>query len=79
MDNMNYQDAMKHSLTVRWKTSLCSQGEICWCRMIEPEHKITDKDGEEIYIAPSGSIDKIHAEHIVKLHNESLRSTEEAK
>ena len=69
---MNYEEASKYILTVKWKVSQCQQGEECWCRVIEPEKDITDDDGNEIYIAPSGTISKLHAEHIVNLHNKSL-------
>ena len=44
----------------------------CWCRLIEPEEEIKDDKGYEIYIAGSGCVPKIYAEHIVKLHNDSL-------
>lgn len=71
---LSYQEVQALSLTVEWKTSTCSQGEECWCRIIEPTEKIIDKDGEEIYIARSGSIDTIYAEHIVDLHNNSLKT-----
>jgi len=67
---MEYHEAVEKSKTVKWKTSPCFTGEECWCRIIEPVEKIEDKDGNEIYIAGSGSINKEYAEHIVKLHNE---------
>lgn len=69
---MNYKEAIEHSLTVKWKTSPCSLGKDCWCRIIEPEQEIKDDDGNEIYIAGSGRVPKEYAEHIVKLHNASL-------
>lgn len=69
---MNYKEAEEYLLTVRWKTSSCFQ-EDCWCKVIEPEEKIEDDHGNEIYIASAGSIPKIYAEHIVKLHNDSLQ------
>lgn len=56
---MDYLKAQEYSLSVRWKTSYCSEGEQCWCRIIEPEEIIHDKDGHEIYIASSGTIPKI--------------------
>lgn len=71
---MNYQEAIQHSLNVKWKTSFCQSGEKCWCRIIEPDQEIKDKDGNEIIIAASGSINKNYAEHIVKLHNASLNN-----
>ena len=69
---MNYKEAIEYSLTVKWKTTPCSIGEECWCRIIEPEQEIKDDDGNEIYIAGSGCVHKDYAEHIVKLHNASL-------
>jgi len=72
MGFLKYKDAQNLSLTVKWKTTPCQSGESCWCRIIEPEQELKDKDGNEIYIVGSGSIPKIYAEHIVKLHNASL-------
>lgn len=69
---MNYEEAIQYSMTVRWKTSTCFTGEECWCRVIEPVTQIKDTDGNEIYIAADGCIPKEYAEHIVKLHNESI-------
>ena len=70
---LTYSQAQQLSLTVEWKTRTCSQGEECWCRIIEPIEKITDVDGSEICIASSGDVSEIYAEHIVKLHNDSLK------
>lgn len=69
---MSYEEAIKHSLTVPWKAVVCPTGRSCWCRMIVPEEELLDNKGEEIYIAGAAVIHKEHAEHIVKLHNESL-------
>jgi hypothetical protein len=69
---MTYDEAEELALTVRWKTSVCNQGEKCWCRMIEPEEQITDDDGNEIFIVHSACVPKTYAEHIVQLHNKSL-------
>ena len=69
---MNYKEAVEYSLTVKWKITLCPSGKKCWCRIIEPEQEIKDDDGNEIYIIGSGCISKDYAEHIVKLHNDSL-------
>lgn len=71
---MTYNNLQKLSLKKRWKISLCNQGESCWCRIIEPEEKMVDDSGNEIYIAGSGEISKIYAEHIVKLHNKNLKN-----
>jgi hypothetical protein len=71
---MTYYNLQKLSLKKRWKISLCNQGESCWCRIIEPEEKMVDDSGNEIYVAGSGEISKIYAEHIVKLHNKNLKN-----
>lgn len=71
---MTYEEATQYSLTVKWKTSTCSEGARCWCRMIEPEEEIKDNKGNEIYIVGSGCVPKDYAEHIVKLHNASLNN-----
>lgn len=73
---MTFKQAIAKSLTVRWKVSFCPQGEKCWCRVIEPEEQIIDDDGEQIHIAPSGSIAKDHAEHIVRVHNSYFNESE---
>ena len=69
---LSYEEATALSLKTKWKVTPCNSGEECWCRLIVPETEIEDKDGNEIYIAGSGCIPKVYAEHIVKLHNESL-------
>jgi len=69
---LTFDEATDLSLKVKWKTILCNSGEECWCRIITPEIDIEDKDGNEIYIAGSGAIPKIYAEHIVKLHNDFI-------
>lgn len=70
---MNYEEAEKLSLKIRWKTSLCASGEGCWCRIIETEQELKDDEGHEVgSIADSGCISKKHAEYIVNLHNKSL-------
>lgn len=69
---MTYEEAIKLSLTVKWKTSTCPSGDACWCRVIEPVEKIEDKDGNEIYIVGAGSILKEYANYIVDLHNNSI-------
>ncbi len=72
---MNFEEAKKLSLEVEWKTTPCNSGEKCWCRIIEPVVPILyDDEIEEIYIVHSGSISEEYAEHIVKLHNEFVKS-----
>lgn len=69
---LSYEEATALCLKTKWKITPCNSGEQCWCRIIVPETEIEDKDGNEIYIAGSGCVPKVYAEHIVKLHNESL-------
>lgn len=69
---MTYQESLEKTLNVRWKTEICTSGPECWCRLIVPEDEISDSEDNEIYIAGSAAMPKIFAEHIVKLHNESL-------
>ena len=59
-------------LDIRWKVSECFVKD-CWCSIIEPENKITDENGFENYICPSGAIHKDIAEYIVELHNKNLK------
>lgn len=69
---MNYKEATAYALTVRWKTEVCNQGKTCWCRIVTPVKKIYCDDGNEVIICHAASLSKKHAEHIVKLHNQSL-------
>jgi hypothetical protein len=72
---MTHREAYDKALKSRWKTSVCISGPDCWCRIIEPEEKIEYDEGlEEVYIAGMGCIPKDFAEHIVKLHNDSLEA-----
>ena len=76
---MEYKEAMAKALTVKWKTTPCTTGEECWCRIIEPVEKMEDKDGNEIYIIGSGGISKDHAEHIVRIHNAIIDTIRDGK
>lgn len=69
---MTYEEGIKKALTVPWKVKVCRSGEACWCRSIFPAEDIISEDDEEVIIALSGSLRKEYAEHIVKLHNDSL-------
>lgn len=71
---LKYKEAQELSLKVKWKTTHCQSGKSCWCRIIEPELELKDDDDNEIYIASSGCVPTIYAEHIVKLHNDSLNN-----
>lgn len=75
---LTHKEAAELLYKTKWKTSLCSAGKECWCRIIVPIKPIYWKDKntqvtQEIYIAGSGSIDKKSAEYIIKLHNNSLK------
>ena len=70
---MTSKEAFRKVLTVEWKAGICNQGAECWCRTIVPKEKIEYGDGEEMYIAASGTLPASFANHIVRLHNESLK------
>lgn len=72
---MNFQEASEHLMKVKWKAEPCFTGEECWCRVIVPEEKLKDDEGNEVDIANSGCVSKNHAEYIVKLHNDSLNKS----
>lgn len=55
-------------LNVRWKIETCNSGTDCWCRLIVPE---TPEDVGD-YVIGDGSIGADVAEHLVKLHNDSI-------
>ena len=76
---LTYEQAGEKSFQVPWKLDLCSQGEICWCRIVKPVEPILYMDGEyqeEYLLAPSGHLDKRLAEYLVELHNEKLKIEE---
>lgn len=77
---MDFDQAKKKSHKLRWKTDYCHEGEQCWCRIIKCEEplmysKFDYFDQEEYIIIQDGQLNKDTAEHIVKLHNESLLKT----
>lgn len=81
----NHETALKYCSTVPWKVSVCNVGENCWCRTVVLEqpvyyvHRIKDLGESRIEqidsIILDGSVDKITAEHIVKVHNKSIEKT----
>ena len=79
---MTYEEVKQKALEVKWKVSNCKQGAQCWCRIIEPLHKLfyTENgfDGaeyeEEYYIVGSGAINTESAEHIVEIHNQFIKN-----
>ena len=70
---MTYQEAQQEALKVEWETGICPQGEECWCRNIRPKTPIIHDNDDTFYICNGGAIDKEIAEHIVKIHNDSLK------
>ncbi len=69
----------KELFNYKWETKKCERidGD-CWCRAIFPKKKLMINYGndelEEVYIIPSGCVDKDVAEYIVKLHNKELNN-----
>lgn len=71
----NFNEAFEYSKTIKWKIETCTAGEICWCRMIAFEEKITYKERdstEDLYICGSGCLPKEYVEYIVDLHNKNI-------
>lgn len=79
---MTYKQAVQELYKRPWKAVTCSQGESCWCRIIEVvepiEYQVNQSEEDEIRfdsideVVPMGAIDTKFAEHVVNLHNESL-------
>jgi hypothetical protein len=77
---MTLQEAIEKSFTVKWQVGICSDGEQCWCRTIEPEEPILYKDEgfvESYYVVRSGRMSKKTAEYFVKIHNKTCNTNEE--
>lgn len=79
---MTYEEAQELSLTVKWKTSTCSQGEECWCRAIVPVEPISYREDEmytlqEYTVVRPGELNKELAEHFVRLHNNYIDNDDE--
>jgi hypothetical protein len=73
---MTFEEAEQLSRTVKWKADVCSSGEICWCRTIEPVEPILffDEFGDKVpfYVVRAGDMHKDLAEYFVKLHNQKI-------
>ena len=69
---MNHKQAKDKLLTVKWKTVPCPNKD-CWCAMIYPEEEFNYEEDEEAFVIGSGAIDKDLVEHIVEVHNQSLK------
>jgi hypothetical protein len=80
---MTYSEAIKELYNKPWKVSTCSQGEFCWCRIIESVEPIVYREEDEdkfsliSKVIPMGIISSDFAEHVVKLHNEFLEKKSE--
>ena len=84
---MTYKQAVQELYNRPWKTSTCSQGDSCWCRIIESVEPIeyqvnkseVDEDTFELIseVISMGIIGSDFAEHVVKLHNEFLEKKSE--
>ena len=75
---LNYTEAIQESLKRKWVIGTCSQGEECWCRTITCEEPLMyqeykDIEPEEFSVVGQGDLGKEIVEHIVKIHNESLK------
>jgi hypothetical protein len=68
---MNYHQLNLKILNVKWKTFKCEE-ENCQYLGIVPIDKITDDNGEDIYIIDCGSLSKEYAEYFIKLHNDII-------
>jgi hypothetical protein len=79
---MTYKEAKQELYKRPWKAITCSQGESCWCRIIETvepiEYQINKSEEDEIRfdliseVVPMGAIDSEFAEYVVTLHNDFL-------
>jgi hypothetical protein len=84
---MTYKEAVQELYNRPWKTVTCSQGESCWCRIIETvepiEYQVNkseeDEDTFELIseVIPMGFINAEFAEHVVMLHNNFLEKKSE--
>jgi len=84
---MTRKEATKELYRRPWKAVTCSQGESCWCRIIqtvEPiEYQVFTKEEDEVRfdtldeIVPMAAIDKDFAEYVVTLHNNFLEKNSE--
>ena len=73
LTTMTYQEAYDLALKSKWINKPCFVGEECWCNIITTETPIIfGEDNDEVQIVSSGAINKQIAEHIVKVHNQSL-------
>lgn len=84
---MTYKEAVQELYNRPWKTVTCSQGESCWCRIIETvepiEYQVNkseeDEDTFELIseVIPMGVANTKFAEYVVNLHNNFLEKKSE--
>jgi hypothetical protein len=75
---MNYENAIEESLNKKWVVGTCIQGDTCWCRIIKCDPPLmyvefNGSDEEEYLVVRPGELCKTTVDHIVKIHNESLK------
>lgn len=68
---MERNDVAEKAKQVRWSVFECHD-KLCWCAGVTTEIPVYYQNGEEYILIPTGNIDKIMAEYIVKLHNDNL-------
>ena len=76
---MNYSEAIKKSLEVKWVVGECATGEECWCRVIKCDPPLMyteneDSDEDEYWPVRSGELGKETVEHFVELHNKFIEN-----
>jgi|LakMenEpi03Aug12_release.lakeMendotaPanAssembly.Ray.scaffolds.fasta_scaffold652304_2 hypothetical protein len=74
---MTYEETKLKLLTLPWKRVKCTQ-ETCWCAGITTEQPVEFED-DELYVVRTGSMYKEVADHIIKIHNETLIKNESNK
>ena len=90
MSKLTYTQALELSLQRKWKVGTCNQGKECWCRTIELVDPIdffetsNPHNGDGIddiltHVVIGGELSTIQAEHIVRIHNNSLAYNETRK
>jgi hypothetical protein len=78
---MNYTEAIKESLKVKWVSAPCPTGEECWCRVIKCDPPLMFKenensDEEEYRPVRAGELGKDTVEHFVELHNKHIEEND---
>jgi hypothetical protein len=84
---MTYKQAVQELYNRPWKTVTCSQGESCWCRIIETvepiEYQVNKSEEDKVSfdliseVIPMGVANSKFAEYVVNLHNEFLEKKSE--